>query len=209
MGKAKQLAQEAEDADRRQGHAATRKADGPVVRMAGKASDFADQPPLIALSVGTILAGVALRRPAVLRTGVRMLASHLVATGVKTVLKNAVDRTRPSRAVEDGYHLGKGNGADDTSLNSFPSGHTAGAVAVAQAVAAESTLAGLPLQAAAIGVGALQPSRGKHYASDVLAGAAIGLASERLVDVVLRRGAAAIAAKRADDPGEETAAHPS
>jgi len=209
MSKAKQLVDEAEDADRRQAHDATRKDNGAFVRIAGRASDLADQPPLIALSTATILVGVASRRPVVLRTGARMLASHLLATGIKTVLKNVVDRTRPSRAVEDGYHLGKGDGAGDTSLNSFPSGHTAGAVAVAQAVAAEAPLVALPIQVAAIGVGALQPSRGKHYISDVLAGAAIGWVSERLIDAVLRQIAVAIERRRPSDPDEEAAAHPS
>ncbi len=176
-------------------HRATRQHDGPVLRAAGKASELADQPPLIALSAATIVAGALLRHPAVLRTGARMLASHLIATGIKTVLKNGIDRTRPARAVEEGHHIGKGDGADDSSLNSFPSGHTAGAVAVAQAVAAESTIAGLPLQAAAVGVAALQPSRGRHYVSDVVAGAAIGWASERLGSALLRiAGAGAQAA---------------
>lgn len=209
MGKAKQVARKAGEADRRQAHRATRASDGRFVALAGKASELADQPPLIALSTATILTGAALRRPVVLRTGARMLASHLVATGIKTVLKSAIDRTRPSRAVEDGYHVGKGDGADDSSLNSFPSGHTAGAVAVAQAVAAESMLAALPLQAAAVGVGALQPSRGKHYLSDVIAGAVIGWASERLVNAVLHRVSEAMTARGAPDPEEEAAAHPS
>ena len=207
--KAKEMAKRVAEADKRQAHRATRAIDGPLATLAGRASELADQPPLIVLSVATIVAGAALRHPAVLRTGARMLASHLVATGVKTILKNMIDRTRPSRSVERGYYAGKGDGADDSSLNSFPSGHTAGAVAVAQAVAAESRPLALPLQAAAIGVGALQPSRGKHYASDVLAGAAIGWASERLVDAGWRWAAAVLRTRRAPDAEEEAAAHPS
>lgn len=209
MGKAKQAMHQAEEADRRHAHRATRRRDGLFVRIAGKASELADQPPLIALSIGTILVGAGWRRPVVLRSGVRMLASHLVATGAKTVLKNAIDRTRPGRAVRSGYRFSKGDGADDSSLNSFPSGHTAGAVAVAQAVAAEAPLAALPLQAAAIGVGALQPSRGKHYLSDVIAGAAIGWGAERLVDAVLRRLAGRLDAPPLPDAEQESAAHPS
>jgi undecaprenyl-diphosphatase len=179
-------------ADVEETHRATRAHDGIVLRAAGKASDLADQPPLIALSAATIVVGAVLRQPVVLRSGIRMLASHLVATGVKSVLKSAIDRTRPERAVKDGHHIGKGDGADDTSLNSFPSGHTAGAVAVAQAVAVEAPLVALPLQAAAIGVGAVQPTRGKHYVSDVLAGAAIGWLSARVTDVVMERGEEAV-----------------
>jgi len=184
-------------------HRATRQHDGPVLRAAGKASELADQPPLIALSTATMVAGMVLRHPAVLRAGTRMLASHLIATGIKTVLKSGIDRTRPARAVKEGHRIGKGDGADDSSLNSFPSGHTAGAVAVAQAVAHESTAAGLPLQAAAIGVAAMQPRRGKHYVSDVVAGAAIGWASERAAGALLRiagAGAAAALARWREAP---------
>lgn len=209
MGKARKAAKRLSAADKRHAHEATREPDGPLIALAGRASELADQPPLIALSTATILTGVGLRQPVVLRAGARMLASHLVATGIKTVLKNVVDRTRPGRALDDGYHVGRGDGAEDTSLNSFPSGHTAGAVAIAQAVAAESARAALPLQAAAVAVGALQPRRGKHYLSDVLAGAAIGWLSERLVDAALHRIAEAIETRRLAGAEEEAAAHPS
>lgn len=209
MGKVKRAASKAAAADRRATHEAARRDDGPLLRAAGAASDLADQPPLIALSTATILAGAVLRRPVLLRTGVRMLASHLLATGVKTVLKNAVDRTRPSRALEEGHRVGKGTGSSDTTLNSFPSGHTAGAVAVAQAVAAESPRAALPLQAAAAGVAALQPSQGKHYISDVLVGAAIGWASERAVDAALRTAVRAWEDRRTPELEQEAEAHPS
>ncbi len=209
MGKAKKAAKRAAEADKAQAHAATREADGPLLAAAGKATELADQPPLVALSIGTILVGAVLRRPTVVRSGVRMLASHAVATAAKTAIKNAVDRTRPSRAVEDGHRLEKGDGADDTSLNSMPSGHTAGAVAVAQGVAAESRLAAIPLQLAAIGVGALQPRRGKHYLSDVIVGAAIGFAAERVTDAVMRRIDAALWTQSERVAEEEAAAHPS
>lgn len=192
MGNLMNAAQEAAEADLRSTHRAAAHADGPLVRAAGKATELADQPPLIALSVGTILVGMVARQPVVLRSGIRMLASHLVATGVKTVLKSAIDRTRPSRALEEGHSLSKGDGADDPSLNSFPSGHTAGAVAVAQAVAAEAPLAAAPLHLAAIGVGVLQPSRGQHYVSDVIAGAAIGWLAEKVTAVLLEMGEAAV-----------------
>lgn len=180
-------------ADLQSTHRAAAHHDRPLMRAAGKASELADQPPLIALSAATILIGAVTRRPAVLRSGVRMLASHLVATGVKSVLKSAIDRTRPQRALSEGHRIGKGDGADDSSLNSFPSGHTAGAVAVAQAVAAEAPLVAVPLQAAAVGVGMLQPSRGKHYISDVVAGAAIGWLAERVTAVLLEKGETAVA----------------
>lgn len=186
MGKAMDAVRTVVEAELRATHEAAARENGRLVRAAGAATELADQPPLIALSAATIVVGAVLRRPAVLRSGVRMLASHLVATGIKTALKNSVDRTRPSRALKEGHSIGRGDGAEDTTLNSFPSGHTAGAVAVAQAVASESPAAAVPLQAAAAGVAALQPSRGQHYLSDVAAGALIGWLSERMTDAATR-----------------------
>lgn len=193
MGKGKWAAKTAARADRELTHEAARRDDGPLLRAAGKLTQLADQPPLIALSAGTIVVGLASAWGPLARTGLRMLASHLLATAVKTVLKSGVDRTRPARALREGHHIGKGDGADDPSLNSFPSGHTAGAVAVAEAIAAGHGRAAIPARLAAAGVAALQPSRGKHYLSDVLAGAVIGLVAERLTRAGLDRAEAAIA----------------
>ncbi len=192
MGKAKNAVARAGRAERAATHRAARRRNGPLLTAGIEAAELADQPPLIAISIATIVVGGLARRPAVTRSGVRMLASHLLATGVKTALKSSIDRTRPARALKDGHHVRKGKGAEDTTLNSFPSGHTAGAVAVAQAVATESPRAGLPLQAAAVAVAALQPSGGKHYWSDVVAGAAIGWAAERIAGAGLRIAEAAL-----------------
>jgi undecaprenyl-diphosphatase len=188
----KTLAKRAARADRRHAHRATLRRDGLALRLAGRASELADQPPLIALSIATLAGGLALRHGAVARAGARMLASHLLATGAKTVLKGAINRTRPARAVKEGHRLEKGDGADDSSLNSFPSGHTAGAVAVAEAIAAELPRAALPARLAAAGVGLVQPHRGKHYLSDVAAGAMIGWVAARAVDAAWRVGAARV-----------------
>jgi undecaprenyl-diphosphatase len=190
---AKTLATRAARADRRHAHRATTRDDGLALRLAGKASELADQPPLIALSIATLAGGLALRHGAVARAGARMLASHLLATGAKTVLKSVIDRTRPARAVRQGYRLEKGDGAGDPSLNSFPSGHTAGAVAVAEAIAAELPGGALPARLAAAGVGLVQPHRGKHYLSDVAAGAVIGWVSARIVDAVWKASTRSVA----------------
>ena len=197
-------------------HAATRKVarhrDTPIVAALGRIGDVGDQPPLIAISGATIAMGALLRRPALARTGARMLASHLIATGMKTVLKSGIDRTRPARAIETGAHrVKKGSGSKDTGLNAFPSGHTAGAVAVAQAVARDTPALALPMRAAAAGIGAIQLPQGKHYASDVIVGAAIGWLSERIARVALEATERAVrrALARSPDPLDEAAAHPS
>lgn len=164
--------------------------DNPALRVAGAASEAADQPPLIALCVATVAAGAVLRHPRLLRAGLRMLASEGVATGVKSVIKRHVNRTRPHKMLRDGrYSLhtdGKGS-KNEGPWNSFPSGHTAGAVAVARAATREYAAAVPAAGLAATLVALVQLPRGRHFASDVLAGAVIGWASEAVVNAAMRR----------------------
>lgn len=163
--------------------------DHPVIGAVGKASEIADQPPLLALTAATALAGLVLRRPTLLRAGLRMLAAEIVATGIKTRVKHRVDRTRPHKMLDEGRyvlrHAGKAANRDGP-WSSFPSGHTAGAVAVARALAREYPAALVPAAAAAGTVAAIQLPRRKHFPTDVIAGAAIGWAAEMLVDAGIR-----------------------
>jgi membrane-associated phospholipid phosphatase len=188
--RAAQRASKAERIDAAVSTALMRHRENRVVRALGLAAELADQPPLIGGSLAAIGAGAVLRRPQLLRAGLRMLASELVATGVKAVIKHHVDRTRPHKMLEDGrYSLhpdGKGS-KDEGPWNSFPSGHTAGAVAVGRAVTREYPGA-LPLAGLAVTMVALiQLPRGKHFASDVIAGLAIGAVSEAVVNAAARR----------------------
>lgn len=161
------------------------------MRAAAIVAEAGDQPPLIILSSATLVFGLLTRRLNVAEAGARMLASHLLATAIKTVVKRNIDRTRP-HSVQDGkaYRLKPGHsGSHD--FSSFPSGHTAGAVAVARAAARVYPAAVPALAGATIGIAALQLPTGNHYGSDVAAGAAIGFVSEALVD-----GAAGLLARR-------------
>lgn len=186
MTKTSKAAAAATRADRKFTHRAARLRDVPAVKAIGAASEAADQPPLIALGIVTIVAGAALRRPGVLRGGVRMLGSELLATGIKTLIKRSVDRTRPERAIASGtYRFGPGD-SHDHDQNSFPSGHTAGAVAVARSVARDFPASALPAYAAAGAVAAVQMPRGKHYVADTLAGAVIGYVAEAGTSALLR-----------------------
>lgn len=183
---AKKAGRAAHRADRRLSRKATASArDSRAVKVAAAIGEVADQPPLIALSLATIAAGAALRDPLVARAGIRMIGSHLLATAVKTAIKRRVDRTRPEAAGRgDRYTLEPGgdNGHD---LASFPSGHTAGIVAVTRSLARDMPATAPYGAAAALGVAAIQLPNARHYASDVAAGAAIGLAAEWLVSAVL------------------------
>jgi membrane-associated phospholipid phosphatase len=142
------------------------------------------------LCLATVAAGAVLRRPRLLRAGVRMLASEMIATGAKALIKHHVNRTRPHKMLRDGrYSLhtdGKGS-KDEGPWNSFPSGHTAGAVAVARALTREYPATAPALGVATTLVALIQLPRGKHFAGDVLAGAAIGLIAEAVVNAAIRR----------------------
>jgi undecaprenyl-diphosphatase len=185
-GAAKQAARRVGKADRAVTEQAARHRDALPARLAAQAAEIADQPPLIALSIGTALAGVALRRSDLMRGGARMLAAHLLATAAKTAIKRSVDRTRPKRALKEGHRFQKGE-SHDHELNSFPSGHLAGAVAVGRAAAHEIPGTGWPATLVTAAVAAAQPPAGNHYLSDMLAGAAIGWAAEALVGAAFQR----------------------
>lgn len=99
------------------------------------------------------------------------LASSLIAAGVITpLLKATIGRRRPSQTD---VTFARGDGGV-----SFPSGHTTQAFAVASVVAAHYD--SLWIKAAAYGIAGLvglsRMEQNEHYASDVLAGALIGVA---------------------------------
>jgi undecaprenyl-diphosphatase len=151
-------------------------------------SEIGDQPQMLTLSGGVLAWGTLAGDRRLVRAGARMIASHLLATWVKNLIKHRVDRTRPFAARTDEDR--KPTPGHDTSKEetSFPSGHSAGALAVAQAFARElpehrgKALVGAGLIAVA------QVPRCAHYPTDVGAGLAIGWASEKLVDSVFRWG---------------------
>lgn len=155
--------------------------DSAVVRVLGRLSELADQPPLIALSAGTFAIGLLGGNRRLAETGGRMLAAHLLATAIKSAIKARVIRTRPQLLVEDGDYRMHAGEENDHPVNSFPSGHTAGAVAVAQAVVRghpDRRAFAYPLAA---GAALVQIPRCTHYPSDIAVGAAIGVAAEAII----------------------------
>ncbi|WP_162236609.1 MULTISPECIES: phosphatase PAP2 family protein [unclassified Sphingomonas] len=196
MGKKKQARREAKrgakqlvdaDIDMGQGIAAGLR-HHPVVKVAGTLSEVADQPPMVAINLATIAAGLIVRDARLTRTGVRMLAAHGLATLAKAAIKHNVDRARPKLFASRQAHRPTPGNRDEGPQNSFPSGHTAGAVAVARAVAREYPDAAVPVQATAAGIAAIQIPRGTHFPIDVVVGAFIGWAAEAIVARVLPAG---------------------
>ncbi|WAJ28909.1 phosphatase PAP2 family protein [Antarcticirhabdus aurantiaca] len=166
-----------EDLDRQVAERAARRRHHPVIRALGWASEIADQPQLATVCGLTAAAGLMRGDRRLMSTGILMLLAHGFATFFKSMVKSRVNRTRPSAAIEDGrYEMGLGESRDRDD-QSFPSGHTAGAVAVAGIVAMRHPGAAIPASALAIAASVIQVPRGKHYPGDLAAGLAIGLAA--------------------------------
>ena len=164
-------------------------ADHPLIDAVGEAAELADQPPLIIASLATLATGLALRRPGLARAGIGMLGAHLAATGIKTLIKDKISRPRPDIVCEDGEHYLEKDDSDENEgeEKSFPSGHSAGAVAVARALVREYPGAAPVAYPLAATAALIQIPRMSHFPSDVMAGSIIGLIAERLSSAVLRR----------------------
>lgn len=179
---------------RRRGH--------PAVRAAGWLSGIGDQPPLITISGAVLAFGLVAGRPRATEAGGRMLASVLVATWIKAGLKRLVSRTRPNVLLDDGRYAVEPLGPDEGPWHSFPSGHTAGSVAAARALARTWPQARGPAYAGAASIAMIQVPRGAHYPIDILAGALVGLTAEAIVDRCVSTGGAFQAAKTPSPLGE-------
>lgn len=155
---------------------------GPVKALSAL-SEIGDQPQIRALCAALFAAGLVRSDRRLMRAGVRMLASHELATALKNFVKNRVDRTRPRSRDQaaDAHKIrpGDNHAKEETS---FPSGHSAGAASAARAFAREfPEYAGLA-HAAGAGVALAQIPRCAHYPTDVGAGLLIGVASEAAVN---------------------------
>jgi membrane-associated phospholipid phosphatase len=119
------------------------------------------------------------------------------AVGLNYLVKIAVRRDRPRLRRLPPL-------ASAPSALSFPSAHATSSLAAATAIGRVEPRARLPLFALAAALCATRPYLGMHYPSDVLAGAALGVAlgaawpglrgpgtEDRLIDLVAARGAGA------------------
>ena len=174
-----------EDADAAVADAVAPYRETPIVKTISFVSKLSDQPPLRALCVAAFAAGAVTGSPRLRHSAIHMLAAHTVATFAKDFVKHRIDRRRPNaRRVGADYRLAAGHRSakEDTS---FPSGHSAGAIAVAAAYARHFPEHRGVALAAGVGLSVAQISRGSHYPSDVAAGWVIGAASEMLLDRLL------------------------
>ena len=120
----------------------------------------------------TYFTGRALNNSRVAVLGAKLARAQIVAQATTQAIKFSVQRTRP----------------DGTSL-SFPSGHTSATFATATVLHSEfGWKVGLPAYAVAAWVGASRMERQRHYFSDVVVGATIGILAGR--SVTIGKGAA-------------------
>jgi len=182
----------AERVDRHVSNQVNHQRDTWPMRLIGAVSDVGDQPQMRVLCAATITYGVVKRDAHLVRTGLKMLAAHTLATWGKSSVKSVVNRTRPKNGNDPKVRLGDSEAHEDTS---FPSGHSAGAISVAQAFARSYPEYATPVRAAAFAVAAIQVPRGTHYVGDVIAGTLIGIGAEQASSAAVRfSGSAARAA---------------
>ena len=119
-----------------------------------------------------VATGLALRRGATRKAAARgVLAIALASGSANAVCKPLLPRRRPAAAELPAYQTLP----SPPTSSSFPSGHAASAAAFATAVGLESPRLGLALAPLAAAVGYSRVHVGVHWASDVAAGAALGV----------------------------------
>ncbi|WP_347303366.1 phosphatase PAP2 family protein [Croceibacterium sp. TMG7-5b_MA50] len=161
----------------------------PLVRGLRVIGEAGDQPQLRLLCAGVALVGLMRGDAKMVRAGARMLLAHEVATAAKSAVKASVDRWRPRSSADGKDHRPQPGGQPAKELSSFPSGHSAGALAVAAAFAAEYPQHRTAALGAAGAIGAIQVPTCAHYPSDVLAGWTVGGVAAALVNRLFgRRG---------------------
>lgn len=163
------------------------------MRLIGSASEIGDQPQMRLLCAATIAFAIVRRNDRLLATGIKMLSAHTLATWGKSGVKSVVNRTRPESGDDPTVRWGDSDAHEE---NSFPSGHSAGAISVAQAFARSYPNHSFTARSAALAVAAVQVPRGTHYAGDVVAGVLIGLGAERASEAAIGSSLQRLDAKR-------------
>jgi membrane-associated phospholipid phosphatase len=152
------------------------------VRALDLLSKIGDQPELRVIAGGLLVVGTLVGNDRLVRAGSRMLIAHEAATVVKDMIKTNIDRTRPRSANNRDAKKPKKGDHTAKEKTSFPSGHSAGAIAAARAFSREFPEYGpAPIGGAAL-VAASQVPRCAHYPTDVAAGLLIGLVVEGITN---------------------------
>lgn len=138
------------------------------------------QPEVFAtVSLGVVGAGLVLGNPRLTRAGLRIVGAVGGAGAAALVIKQVVGRVRPENNPPNQYQFNPFSGDA-----SFPSGHTTVAFALAASLSDEihNRWATLGLYSAASLTAWSRVNDNRHWLSDTIAGAAVGIASAKLVN---------------------------
>jgi membrane-associated phospholipid phosphatase len=147
-------------------------------------SNIGDQPQLRMISGAVLIAGTIAGSDRLVRAGARMMLAHELATFAKDGIKTDIDRKRPRSAESREARKPKKGNHDSKEYNSFPSGHTAGTIAVARAFSREFPEYAPAAIGAAVSIAASLVPQEAHYPTDIAAGLAVGLTAEKTVDLL-------------------------
>ena len=127
---------------------------------------------LLIVSAVLLAAGYVLRHVNLKRAGWQTLVAHAIAGGLNNVLKHLVGRARPKfmHGSRSEFFPFGGSGWD-----SFPSGHSMAAFAIATVLAVRFPKARWVLILLALAVSVSRLFRASHFLTDVMAGAVLGV----------------------------------
>ena len=146
--------------------------------VAGALRHFGQPEVFGTVTLGLLGAGLISGNDDVTRAGGRLAATLALAGATATGLKLGTGRPRPNESSDvDGFEPFSGQDA-------MPSGHTTVAFALATALSDDihRTWASVGLYTIATGVGWSRMNDDKHWLSDVVAGAVVGVGSAKLVN---------------------------
>lgn len=150
------------------------------LRSATTFKRFGEPTAMLSISGGFALAGWAGKRPALVRLGGETAVALLLETAATLATKGLVGRARPYEDPDlDGLDF-----SPFSSQNAFTSGHTAAAFAMATTLgdASRSPWVRAGLYTLATGTAWARIAEEKHWLSDVVAGAALGILSARVAN---------------------------
>jgi membrane-associated phospholipid phosphatase len=130
------------------------------------------------VSLGTLAAGLILGKPGVTRAGGRLIASVVVSAAASESIKRLAGRARPDSGL-GAFHFDPFGGS-----GSFPSGHATCVFALATSAAdhLHNTWATIGLYTIATGTAFSRINDDRHWFSDTVLGAALGITSAKLMD---------------------------
>jgi membrane-associated phospholipid phosphatase len=153
------------------------------LRRAAAIFRFAGGPAPTLLGVSGFVIGKATHRARLTEISLHTTEAIVVATGATSLLKGVIGRERPYLSADTNPHRFRPfRGFSSAAYASFPSGHTTGAFATAAAFVAEveekwpgrQRYVAPVVFTLAAGVGLSRMYEDRHWASDVVMGAAIG-----------------------------------